>query len=207
MSRRLIIVRHAETAWNRERRYQGQRDVPLSTQGEADVGLLRERLLKRKDLYDPNQTRVVSSDLARAHRTAILLFGLEHPNIAVEPGLREYHYGVFEGLTRQEIAAKFPVEYAAWHRDDEMHFAPPNGESRLEVKERVERAVAKWLAASSHRTLVLVTHGGVLRQILRKTREHALSQGEDLPTQINYGNLAVHVVEVDGEGWLYAGSL
>lgn len=207
MIRSLILVRHAETAWNRERRYQGQRDIPLSTQGESDVASVRERLLKRVHLFDLSKTAVVTSDLLRAKRTAELLFGMPGRIIADEPGLREYHYGVFEGLTRQEIQAKYPTEFVRWHHDEAIDFAPPGGESRAQVRVRVEAAIDKWLLTHPHPNLVVVTHGGVLRQLLRKVREHAVGDSYDPPTQINYGNLAVHQIEIREGIWGYAGSL
>lgn len=204
--RRLIVVRHAETSWNRERRYQGQTDIPLSSEGEESVLRLRERFEKKSELYDVKKTAIVSSDLLRAKRTAELLFGIEGREVHCDPALREFNYGVFEGLSRDEIVAKYPAELARWNRDDDEHYAPPGAESRHQVRQRVDTAMTVWLQRLTQPTVVVVTHGGVLRQFLRKVSEHSAGDVYDMPTQINYGNLAVHLIEIRQGMWGYAGN-
>ena len=206
-TRRLIVVRHAETAWNRERRYQGQTDIPLSPEGEADVLKLRARLQRRADLFDHDKTAVLSSDLLRAKRTAELLLGAPGRDIFYDASFREFNYGVFEGLSRDEIVERYPQEFERWTRDEDEHYAPPRAESRFAVRQRVEAGLDRWLQQLTHRTLVIVTHGGVLRQFLRKVREHSVGDAYDMPTQINYGNLAVHLIEIREGIWGYAGNL
>ncbi|HYK12627.1 MAG TPA: histidine phosphatase family protein, partial [Burkholderiales bacterium] len=89
----LILIRHGETVWNRERRMQGQADSPLS-----DVGLRQARLLARR-LQQIEFKSLYCSDTGRAHHTARTIAELTGHELIVEPRLRERHFGVFEGLT------------------------------------------------------------------------------------------------------------
>src|SRR6185295_15568243 len=104
MTRTLLLVRHGETAWNREGRFQGHTDVPLSDLGRSQARALRARLEAgaHAHLFDDEHTAIVSSDLRRAHETAEIAFGRPGRTLHVRRELREFCYGVFEGFTRTE---------------------------------------------------------------------------------------------------------
>ena len=196
-ARTLLLIRHAETGWNKEGRFQGQTDVPLSNVGREQARALRMRLLAHPELFDPDHTLVVSSDLARAHQTAEIAFGVEAREIRSDPQLREYRYGIFEGLTRDEIDTRYPGMLHAWTGGTRA-YALDGGESRDEVYLRAHTAVERWLASSAHRTVIVVTHGGVMRQLLHRVlRERA---GE-----LSYQNVVTHALDVASEAWAYRG--
>jgi len=202
MTRTLLLVRHGETAWNREGRFQGHTDIPLSDTGRAQARALRDRLgAAHAHLFDDHHSAVVTSDLRRAHETAEIAFGGASRVVHVRRALREFCYGRFEGHTRPEIDERFPGAMAAWLRGNPS-FAVEGGESRAEVHARVHAAVRAFLVETSQRHVVVVAHGGVMRQLLAGCfRERA-----ELAS-LGFANTATHVVHVDAEQWSYRGSL
>ena len=154
----LFVARHGETDWNAAGRWQGQTDVPLNPRGREQARDLAARL--RREAV----AAVASSDLLRARSTAEIVaaeLGLSVNHL--DPGLRERRFGCFEGLTRDEVAARFPEAWARYL--DDPGPAPPGGESREALLGRLLPAVAA--AARLHAGPVLVVmHGGAMRALL-----------------------------------------
>jgi broad specificity phosphatase PhoE len=202
MTRTLLLVRHGETAWNREGRFQGHRDIPLNDVGRAQARALRARLeaARHAHLFDDNHTAVLTSDLSRARETAEIVFGGAGRTLHARPGLREFCYGVFEGLTRQEIEDRYPGAMAAWAHGAPA-FAIEGGESRAEVYARAHATVHAFLDEVPHRHVVVVGHGGAMRQLVSA----CFRDGE--VWSLSFGNTAAHVVHVEPERWIYNGSL
>lgn len=158
---RLLLIRHGQSTWNAEQRWQGQADPPLSELGEAQARAAGQRL--RAEVGD--LSKVVASDLGRAHTTARILceeLGLDPQSVVLEPELRERHVGEWSGLTRAEIEEKWPGMIEAWRNGD--HTAIPGGEG--DITPRVAPVVER-LAADAHGTVIAVTHGGVIHSIER----------------------------------------
>lgn len=201
MKRTLVLVRHGETAWNREGRFQGHTDIELSEIGRGQARALRARLeASHPHLFDDAQTAVMTSDLRRARETAEIAFGVAGRTLHIERGLREFCYGTFEGLTRREIDEKYPGAMAAWLHGDPQ-FAVDGGESRAEVHARVHGAVRSFLAGAPQRHVVIVAHGGVMRQLL------AACFGDGGLRGLGFGNTATHVIHIDPPAWSYLGQL
>ncbi|MCW5633973.1 MAG: histidine phosphatase family protein [Rubrivivax sp.] len=157
----LLFIRHGETDWNREQRFQGQIDVPLNRTGREQAARVAGRLAG--DLHDA----LYSSDLVRARETAQPLADAWRVAAAFSKGLREQHFGVLEGLDVPTIKARHPDLWARWleHRGD---FAlPGGGESLRQFHARVLAAVRELAEAHAGRRLALVTHGGVLDMLWR----------------------------------------
>lgn len=207
MSRTLLLVRHGETAWNREGRFQGHTDIPLSDVGRGQARALRARLetAEHAHLYDDGQTAIVSSDLQRARETAEIAFGRAGRMLHVRRDLREFCYGVFEGHTRLEIDERFPGEWAAWLTGDRQ-LAVQGGESRAAVHARAHAAIEDLLVRMPQRYIVVVGHGGVMRQLLSSC---FADRGE--PRNLSFTNTAMHVIHTRGGGppaaWSYGGQL
>ena len=156
----LIVVRHGETDWNREQRFQGQIDVPLNATGHEQANRLGAALVgERFDL-------LVSSDLQRARQTAAPLQRARAQALTALAGLREQSFGVLEGLDVPAIKARHPALWAQWLRHD-ADLALPEGESTRQFHARVLAAVDGLAREHEGRTLVLVTHGGVLDMLWR----------------------------------------
>ena len=155
----VLIVRHGESEWNVERRWQGWLDAPLTAQGEAQAAL-RARALAHDGV---NPRAVFSSDLERARRTAeIVAAHLEVP-ILTDDGFRERHGGEWQGHTTDEIDAKWPGMRDRW-RNGELT-APPGGEEDEAVLARFDAALTRALQHVGANLLVIVTHHGLLRLV------------------------------------------
>lgn len=146
----LILVRHGQTDWNINRRFQGSSDIALNTQGLAEAELLANRI--KEERFDA----VYSSDLARAMSTAQRI---TTQDITAEPRLREIGFGLWEGLTIQEIKEQYPEEFAAWRRQEA---GPPEGETIHQVAERVKTFIAHLRRHHSHDRVLVVSHGGTI---------------------------------------------
>jgi probable phosphoglycerate mutase len=160
---RLILVRHGETAWNAEHRIQGRLDVPLSATGVWQAEQLAQALAEEPI------AAVYASDLARAWLTALPL--AERLGLAPQPhtGLRERHFGIFQGHTLDEIAARWPQEFAGWRARDEA-WRMPQGESGREFIDRVLAALHEIVVRHRGDTIAVVAHGGVLDVAYRAAR-------------------------------------
>ena len=156
--RHLFLARHGETDWNAAGRWQGQTDVPLNANGRVQALAVAARLRAE------GVRAIATSDLWRARGTAEIVgeaLGLEV--VLVDPALRERAYGDWEGLTRGECEARFPVEWARHVSDPRT--PPPGGESTDALLARVVPAIHE-LAARLDSPTLLVTHGGVMRAFL-----------------------------------------
>jgi 2,3-bisphosphoglycerate-dependent phosphoglycerate mutase len=156
----LLFIRHGETDWNRQQRFQGQVDVPLNAMGHAQAQRLALRLAAdRHDAF-------FSSDLQRARETAAPLAAAWGLGAVALAGLREQNFGVLEGLDVPTIKARHPDLWRHWleHRAD---YALPGGESLREFHARVLAAVRDLAAAAPGQRLAVVTHGGVLDMLWR----------------------------------------
>ena len=105
---RLLLWRHGRTAWNHERRFQGQTDVHLDETGVQQANDAAPRLAAREPKL------IISSDLGRATQTAGALVELTGLPLHLDPRLRERHFGSWQGLTAAEIQKRYPDDYARW---------------------------------------------------------------------------------------------
>ena len=153
---RLLLVRHGRTAYNSQARLQGQVDIPLDDVGRWQARTAAALLLAR---HEP--TIVVTSDLLRAHETASFLARAAGLELVVDPRLRERGFGVWEGLTGDDLRRDWPDEFAVWRAGGQ-----PEGvgaESRAEVAVRTSEGIAEHVAALGRDdTLVVVSHGSAI---------------------------------------------
>jgi len=155
----IIVVRHGQTQWNVEGRWQGTLDSPLTELGR------KQALDAAKIVAEYRLDAVYSSPVGRAVETArIILSSSNLPIIPVE-ALRERDHGVYEGLNAAEIEERYP---GTRYRDcgvSRETWAPPEGESMAEVRERVRQFLLDLASRHSGQTVLLVTHSGVVRAV------------------------------------------
>lgn len=156
---RLVLVRHGATANNLEQRFTGQTDAPLSAVGLRQAQALGEALAGER--FDV----IVSSDLLRARQTADAVAARNDAPLRVDADLREVALGTWEGMTRAEIAASAPEDWARWHAEPEA-YAPPGGETVVQLRDRAVRALGRWQAEHTVGSVLWVTHGGVIGVLL-----------------------------------------
>lgn len=170
-------------------RIQGQSESELSPAGFKQAQALAVHLSQVQ------ADALVSSDLGRTMRTAAPLAQRLGLVVEASPLLRERAFGVFEGLTADQIAHAFPVEYAAW-KARVPDFVIPGGESLVGLRLRVKNA----LEAFAHRgqeQVIVVTHGGVLDAVYR------IATGIDdaAPRAWMLANASINHIEIDGDRW------
>ena len=156
---RLFAVRHGETDWSRERRFAGGRDAPLTGAGRVQCEAVA------KALAGSTIAAVYTSPLERARTSAEVIAKPHRLAVTVEPAFREMAFGEWEGLTRDEVAARFPEQMAAWGATPHL-VVPPAGEALTDVAARVAQGVRELIALHEGETVVLVSHAIVMRLIV-----------------------------------------
>jgi broad specificity phosphatase PhoE len=166
---RLILLRHGRTEWNSAGRFQGQLDPPLDEQGRREAARAAAQLLASG--LSADDTVVVSSDLDRAAQTARALTDLLGVPLHVDARLREHGMGSWEGLTRDEVAERYPDQYADW-----IAGRPVQGRGGEEFAAVGVRALAALAGLPPAAVAVVVTHGGtagrLIEQLLGLGPEH-----------------------------------
>lgn len=201
MALTLLLVRHGETVYNAEGRYQGQRDIPLSDRGRGQARSLGKRLglawnhttlPAAKRLPGP-PVAVYASDLGRAAETASLITeALAVPPVHLLPQLRERDFGAWEGMTIADLRARGDVE-------------PKDAETWPDVWDRMNTALrAIWDAhalpptgetASPPPVVLVVGHGGSLRAFLCR----ALGVGHEYVRRFRLDNVSLSIIDLWGE--------
>ncbi|GAA2405149.1 histidine phosphatase family protein [Nonomuraea africana] len=185
MSKRIVCLRHGQTLWNVEHRFQGHTDIPLDETGIAQAARAASLLAALRP------TMIVSSDLRRANDTALALAGIVGLDVSVDKDFRERGGGAWEGLTREEIAARWPAEYVAWEA--------PDGEPVPDVADRVGAALRRWAGQlDGDGLLVVASHGAALRLGIA----HLLGLPQELWSALGgLGNCSWSVLEEGRRGW------
>jgi broad specificity phosphatase PhoE len=143
---RLVLARHGETAWSKSGQHTGRTDIPLTDLGSEQARQLGAVLAGR------SFSRILSSPLSRASDTARLAgYGAE---LEIDPDLREWDYGAYEGRRRVDIARDDPG-WTIWSRPI------PGGESLVELGARADRVIARLLPTSGD--VLVFSHGHFLR--------------------------------------------
>jgi broad specificity phosphatase PhoE len=151
--RRLVLWRHGESDYNVAQRMQGQLDSQLTDAG------LDQACRAARSLAQLKPEVLMTSDLSRAGDTAAVLAAQTGMPLWADQRLRETHLGTWQGLTHAEVEALCPGGVQTWRGDPE--WAPPGGETRVEVAARAAPVVAE-LDAVGHESAVLCTHGGLI---------------------------------------------
>ncbi len=185
----LIVIRHGETAWNRERRLQGQPDVPLNETGRAQARALAAALA------DEPIDALYVSDLTRTMQTAEPLADALGLDIRPEPRLRERCYGKLQGMTYAEVAETMPEEFAQWQARV-PDYAPAEGESLAEFHDRAAEVALALARRHPGERIALVTHGGVMDALYREATGMTL----EAPRQHELLNCSVNRLRSDSRG-------
>ncbi len=191
---RLILVRHGETEGESSVRYHGRTDVALSDLGRVQMRRAGRAIETHRRAN--NFARVFSSPLVRASEGASIVAGDSAAQLVTIDEFAEVHFGLFEGLTADEIRERYPDEFARWNADRlAPSFTYPEGESRAAFTVRVERGLDRMLAlwtplsGADDGDALLVAHRGVIRAIVRK-----LARQDPI---VELGS--IHILRFDGD--------
>lgn len=191
--RRLIVLRHGETTYNTENRWQGHLDVPLS-----DIGVAQARRAAAI-LAGAHPTRIMSSDLSRASRTAAEVASLVGLEVETDPRLREINVGEWAGMLSSEVSALYPEDAAALLRGEDIARGE-SGETLADVSVRVSAAVQEILDAMDRQDRVLVSmHGLSARCFVATVLERDVTEVGALLGGL--GNAHWAVLTDRGRGW------
>jgi probable phosphoglycerate mutase len=158
---RLVLWRHGRTEWNATGRFQGQLDPPLDPRGHREAAAAAAGLVAAGLL--PEDCVVVASDLDRTVQTASVLTGLLGVPLRLDARLREHGMGCWEGLTRDEVAERYPEQYADW-----IAGRPVRGRGGEDPAAVAERALAALVDLPTAPAAVVVTHGGTAGRLLER---------------------------------------
>lgn len=186
-----ILVRHAETTWNLESRYQGQLDSPLTERGLRQAEALAGRL--RQIDFD----HLYASDLGRAVHTAEKISAASGHPVRFDPRLRERHFGIFHGLQKPDIPANYPKEYRAYTSGD-PDYVPPQGESLQQLHDRSLACLEELAQRHAGQRLVLVTHGGILGALVK----HVLGLPVAAPRPFDLINASLSILVAKKDRWV-----
>jgi 2,3-bisphosphoglycerate-dependent phosphoglycerate mutase len=191
---RVTLVRHGRTAWNASTRIQGHADIELDAVGS------KQAQRTARALADDDIHVVYTSDLARARETARPIAEALRVPLIIDVGLRERHFGAFEGKTIAELDAHH-VDAARRWRTREPHFAPDGGESLVDFARRSVDALTKLAQQHVGRHIAVVSHGGVLDSMYRA--------GARVPLESQrawrVGNASIHRMLWSDQGWSIVG--
>jgi 2,3-bisphosphoglycerate-dependent phosphoglycerate mutase len=183
-----LLIRHGETDWNRDRRFQGHADPPLNETGRGQAEVLAAELAGEGIGF------VYTSDLARARETAEIIAASLGADVVALRDLREVDVGEWEGLTWPEIEQRFPEGARNWH---EHGYGWEAGESYDELGERVVAALERIAADHPAQRVLIVGHGGTIRAT--RAFIEGLSVAESRKRSRPIGNCEVfRVVTEDG---------
>jgi broad specificity phosphatase PhoE len=187
---KMVVIRHGETLWNLDGRYQGHADSPLTKKGIAQA----EAVGKRMKQYPFDV--LYSSDLTRAYRTAQCIATNTQQEIVIDTRLRERNLGIFQGMCREEFVQQHPEIYAQYQANL-LDYVIPQGES---IRQCYQRSMECFETIAQHHagaTIVLVTHGGILANLLKC----ALNIPLQAPRNFHVWNASLNVFSYDQHGW------
>jgi probable phosphoglycerate mutase len=191
---RIIAIRHGETAWNVDTRIQGQLDVPLN-----DTGRWQARRLAQA-VAGEQIAAVYASDLLRAYDTARAVAETIGLDVVTDTGLRERHFGAFEGHTWKEIEERWPQDSERWRKRD-LDFSPAGGESLRVFYARSVETATRRAQAHPGQTIALVAHGGVMDCLYRAASRIDLQA----PRSWQLGNASINRLLYTPEGFALIG--
>lgn len=196
---RIVLVRHGETDYNLEDRWQGSdSDVPLNGAGRAQARAVGDALAAR---FNGRFEAAYTSELLRAHETAAILAARLGVPLREEPALRELSHGRWEGRTHTEVEQIWPRELAAYEADP-YRTRRGGGDSYADLEERVWPAIERIAESYRGQRVVAVSHGGPIRLVLCRVLDLPLTQRETLGVT----NGSWFEVARSPEGWSLASS-
>jgi phosphoserine phosphatase len=183
----VYLVRHGETEWNKEGKFQGCTDIHLSENGEHQAKYLKEVL---KDQFD----LIYTSPLKRAVHTAeIICEDYKNQKPIILSDIREINFGEWEGLTIHQIREQYPNEYKVWRYDDEFANLVGGDLSIKNASMRARNAILNLVREYPGKRIVIVAHGGIIKAGLigifdwKMSMYHKFFLGNTSITKLSFG--------------------
>jgi broad specificity phosphatase PhoE len=154
---KLYVVRHGETAWNKEEVFRGRKDIPLNDTGKRQAEMVGGYFAER------TVDRIVASPLSRAMETADAISRTTGVRVEAMEEFTDINFGTWEGVPLIEVEKRFPVDFASWKASPEKARIE-GGETLAEVRDRVSRAIAK-ISSDQVGSIVVATHRVICKMI------------------------------------------
>lgn len=186
----IYITRHGETRWNTEGRCQGSCDSNLTENGIKDAMRLGERV------NDIRFDAIYSSPLKRALDTAKYIRGNKETKIIIDDNLKEINFGVWEGMTFDEIKENYPDQYnKVWNKPE--LYEPVDGETIQYLMKRVKKVLDEIIKSNHNEDVLIVTHAFVLKAIFAIVKGYTIEHFWDPPFA---SNTCLSIIEVKEDG-------
>ncbi len=186
----ILLIRHGETDWNREKRFRGHYNIPLNENGRSQARLLADAL------EAINIDIVYSSPLSRALETAKLALKDRNPEIIKEDDLRDIDYGHWTGIKESEVESKWPHEYEEWKKSPHK-LRIPGGNSLEDIYNTAFKAFKDIAVKQKGRTVAVFAHRVVNKILIIGS----LELGLDRFSFIRQDNCCINIFEYDGSGF------
>jgi len=190
---KLYLIRHGQTDWNVAGRIQGSTDIPLNAMGKRQAECLAKGMEERP------VAKVFTSRLRRAYETGCAIGRSQNVPVERIEGLEEVGYGIWEGLTIDEIARRYPKELEQWYLSP-VDVAPPEGESQTEVYERCGKAMEQIMGQAKE-DIAIVSHGAMVVFLLEYLLQGSRGEEEE---DIIVGNASISTIEYDPKTKVFA---
>lgn len=188
---RIILVRHGETTWNIEGRFQGQMDTPLSEKGLKQGHMLAEGL--RNIPFD----LCIASPLQRSYNTGKFCADLHNIPVVTDERLMEINHGSWEGMLSKDIAVTYADDFATWHTQPHLVTMPDGGESLEDVRRRVRAAFDEYVEKYPDKTILVAAHDAVNKAIICDL----MGMGMEHFWQVKQDNTCINVLEYNDGAW------
>lgn len=190
---RIYLIRHGQTAWNKEEIFRGTIDVPLDDCGKKQAAALG-KALQIRNLKDP---LFLSSPLKRAAETAEIAAAFTGRGIVAEQAFTDLNFGQWQGQAKAEVARRYPDLFREWLTDPQK-VVFPGGESLADVTVRAEAALYRLAQKNQGRDLVIVTHRVVTKVLLCRL----LGAGLGAFWKIKQDTACLNVLEYSGSAFV-----
>jgi len=190
MKTELMLIRHGETYWNRERKFQGIGNSFLTELG------IRQAEAAASALAGEHFDAVYASPLERSRKTAEIIAGSPDSRIIFDEQLVEWKLGVFEGLTLEDIEERYPEEYQHF-RSREPDYIIPGGESSRQRYDRTVECLERIAGNHPGGRILVITHRGILDSVIRRIMFVPL----DKTIAYSQFNCGLNTIEIDGDIW------
>lgn len=182
---KIYFIRHGESDWNIISKVQGQKNSLLTDKGKEQAKKIAKRLKNHKiDV-------IYSSDLTRAHETAIAIGNEKNIEPITNPNLQEMNFGIWEGMLFSDIEVKYEEDYLKWRQCPEF-LEIPEGETLKSLEERVGKEIREIIKNHQGENILVVSHGTALKTMILSLLDISLDNYKNLAM----GNVSLSIVEV-----------
>lgn len=183
---KIYLTRHGESQWNILKMIQGQKDIPLTDRGIQQAKMLGKRLI------DEKIDRIYTSDLSRAYETAKIVSEIINVDIVAMKEFREINFGIWEGISNEELLANYKEDHELWMRKPE-ELVLKGAETLFELQSRALSGIDKVIGLENNKSenILIVSHSATIKSIILGLLDMSISNFKNLAL----GNVSLSIIE------------